>query len=123
MTIASTSGGTAGLTSRGARILPSRTASSTEISLSPEKRRSPVSSSKSTAPSEKMSERPSTGSPQACSGDMYWSFPLSAPICVWLAFDTALAMPKSTSLMSPSEVSRMFCGETSRWTRPSSRPS
>ena len=76
--------GRPGRPARGGRTFTSRTASSTDISLSPANSRSPVSISKSTVPSEKMSERASTGLPHACSGDMYWSFPLSAPICVWL---------------------------------------
>ena len=35
----------------------------------------------------------------------------------------ALATPKSTSFTMPSYVTRMFCGETSRCTRPSELPS
>ena len=57
-----------------------------------------------------MSVRRSTFFPQACSGDMYWSFPLSAPACVCWTFVAALAMPKSQSLMSPSKLIRTFCG-------------
>ena len=72
------------------------------MSVSPRKSRSPVSSSWSTTPSEKRSLRRSMGLPQACSGDMYCSLPLSAPDCVCDAFDAALAMPKSQSLISPS---------------------
>lgn len=82
-----------------------------------------MSVSNSSEPSEKMSERASTGRPQACSGLMYWSLPLSAPICVFEALVTALTMPKSHSLMSPSKLIRTFWGETSRCTRPSWRPS
>ena len=78
-TMSSTSRGIDGSTCRGVRVRPWRTDSSTEISLSPVNRRSPVTISKSTTPREKRSERASTGRPQACSGDMYWSFPLSAP--------------------------------------------
>ena len=122
-TISSTSRGMAGSTWRGARVRPCRTNSSTEISLSPVNSRSPVTISNSTAPREKRSERASTGRPQACSGDMYWSFPLRAPIWVCPTLETALAMPKSHSLTSPSPVRRTFCGETSRWTSPSSRSS
>ena len=96
--------GDRGIQRRGVRIRPWRTSSRTEISLSPGNCRSPVTISKRTAPSEKRSERESTGRPQACSGDMYWSFPLSAPIWVWppAALLTAFAMPKSQSLTSPS---------------------
>ena len=39
----------------------------------------PVTISYNTAPSENRSERPSTGSPRACSGDMYAAVPMTAP--------------------------------------------
>ena len=42
----------------------------TETFVSPLKGRSPVAISCSTTPSEKMSDRESTGFPSACSGDM-----------------------------------------------------
>ena len=70
-----------------------------------------------------MSLRRSIGLPHACSGDMYWNLPLSAPDCVLEAFEAALAIPKSQSLTSPSYEMRMFCGETSRCTMLSSWPS
>ena len=38
------------------------------------------------------------------------------------ALPAALAMPKSISFTSPSYETSTFCGETSRWTRCSSRP-
>ncbi len=91
--------------------------------MSPLKSLSPVSISYRTTPSEKMSVRRSTFFPHACSGDMYWSLPFSAPACVCWTFVAAFAMPKSQSLMSPSKLMRTFCGETSRWTRFSSLPS
>ena len=70
-----------------------------------------------------MSLRRSSLLPHACSGDMYCSFPLSAPEIVVDTLLAAFAMPKSQSLMSPSSLMRMFCGETSRCTRFSSLPS
>ena len=101
-TTASISGLTEAVSSLGGWTRHSRTASSTSISLSPTNRRRPVSISNSRAPTAKMSERPSTCLPHACSGDMYWSLPLRAPIWVWLDFETALTIPKSHSLIVPS---------------------
>ena len=49
-----------------------------------------------------MSLRRSTRLPQACSGDMYWSLPFSAPEIVVDTLLAAFAIPKSQSLMSPS---------------------
>ncbi len=72
------------------------------MSVSPSKSGAPVSISCRTAPSEKMSLRRSTRLPHACSGDMYWSLPLSAPEIVVETLLAAFAIPKSQSLMSPS---------------------
>src|SRR6476660_4887571 len=50
--------------------------------LLPSKARFPVTISYSTAPSEKMSLRPSTSFPCTCSGDMYWNVPTIIPFSV-----------------------------------------
>ncbi len=66
------------------------------------------------------SERQSTGSPRACSGDMYANLPLMTPSSsvTW----RARAMPKSTILTAPSHDTSTFCGEMSRWTIASASP-
>ncbi len=69
-----------------------------------------------------MSVRRSTFFPADCSGDMYEYLPLSTPERVTVAWSAAFAMPKSTTFTPPSKVTRMFCGETSRWTMPSGLP-
>ena len=74
-------------------------------------------------PSEKMSERPSSASPRSCSGDMYGYFPLTVPVRVLDEAPTALAIPKSRTLTTPSGVTSRFCGDTSRWTTLVTRPS
>ncbi len=60
----------------------------------------------------------SSGSPDACSGLMYVGVPIVVP--VWVsdpatAAVTALAMPKSVTIGSPS-LSITFSGLMSRWT-------
>src|SRR5205807_7733438 len=50
--------------------------------LFPSKARFPVTISYSSAPSEKMSLRPSTSFPCTCSGDMYWNVPTIIPFSV-----------------------------------------
>ena len=115
-------GETSGFARDGGRISAFRTSSSTTRSESPWKSRCPVNISWRTEPSEKRSLRWSIGFPQACSGDMYWSFPLSDPLSVCETFRSAFAIPKSQSLISPSCEIRMFCGETSRCTMWSSCP-
>ena len=62
--------------------------------------RMPVSIRYSTAPSENRSLRASSGSPVACSGDMYDGVPKNSPALVSCAAGT-LAIPKSMSLGSP----------------------
>lgn len=47
-----------------------------------------VSISNSTTPREKMSERPSSGCPSTCSGDMYLGEPSTMP--VWVMEDDAM---------------------------------
>jgi hypothetical protein len=49
-----------------------------------------------------MSLRRSIDMPRACSGDMYPTLPLSAPVRVRTLDDAALATPKSASLIAPS---------------------
>ena len=53
---------------------------------------------------------------------MYEYFPFRTPDCVTVAWSAALAMPKSTTFTWPSNDTRMFCGEMSRWTMFSGRP-
>lgn len=54
---------------------------------------------------------------------MYPNFPLIVtPPVRWIR-DEAFAMPKSVSFTSPSKLTSTFCGETSRWTIASQRPS
>ena len=63
----------------------------------------PVSSSNSRQPAEYRSQRASTVSPRACSGDRYCAVPMTA--CVWVmvadASAIARAMPKSITLTAP----------------------
>ena len=70
-----------------------------------------------------MSERRSTRSPRACSGDMYESLPLMVPATVSFVDRSLRATPKSMTFTSPSREIMMFCGERSRWTTPSGLPS
>ena len=85
--------------------------------VAPSKARCPVSISKITAPSEKMSERASDR-PSSCSGAMYGSVPARAsPSAVTVTAVRSLAwrsraMPKSSSF-EPDWVNRMFAGFTS----------
>ena len=73
-----------------------------------------------------MSERPSSGWPRSCSGDMNSSVPSVWPTAVRARAgrpvgSAILAMPKSSTLTtsSPSRLSTMmFSGFMSRWTMP-----
>ena len=80
----------------------------------------PVSSSKSRQPVEYRSERASTVSPRACSGDRYCAVPMTACVCVIVAAESARAraMPKSMTLTAPVGVSMTFAGLMSRCTMP-----
>ena len=80
----------------------------------------PVSSSNSRQPVEYRSERASTVSPRACSGDRYCAVPMTACVCVMVAAEsaTARAMPKSMTLTAPVGVSMTFAGLMSRCTMP-----
>jgi hypothetical protein len=101
-----------------------------DIRLAPWKARRPVSISYITAPSEKMSERASTGLPCACSGDMYAAVPTMTPssVVAWIvrvapsapasSGAVSLARPKSRTLTTPFAPSMMLPGLTSRWTMP-----
>ena len=105
----------------------SRIAEATLSWLFPSKARLPVRVSYSTAPSEKMSLRPSSSLPSTCSGDMYWNVPTIVPCsvtgesCVTAAVSVAvlvrgaagLARPKSSSF-APVGVSMMLPGFKSR---------
>ena len=63
-----------------------------------------------------------TTPPLSCSGGMYAILPLTWPSRVVWMRPAAFATPKSSTRDVPSEPTRMFCGETSRWTMPSARP-
>ena len=69
------------------------------------------------------SARRSIFSDRACSGAMYATLPLSCPVRVTARRDAARAMPKSVMRETPSTLTRMLCGDTSRWTISSERPS
>jgi hypothetical protein len=70
-----------------------------------------------------MSARASRVASATCSGDMYATLPLMLPSFVERRRPRALAMPKSISFVTPFGPTMRFCGETSRWTMPSRRPS
>src|SRR5215471_5480237 len=78
----SKAGGVMGLIVVNGRGSFSRMAEATLSWLFPSKARWPVSISYKTAPSEKMSLRPSTSLPSTCSGDMYWKVMTTVPSCV-----------------------------------------
>ena len=77
----------------------------------------PVSSSYSTMPALKTSERGSTALPMHCSGDMYDGVPITMPVSVRFDMSTR-ATPKSATLSSPVGVTIRFDGLMSRWTTP-----
>ena len=72
----------------------------------------PVSSSNSTAPSEKTSVRRSSSACLACSGDMYARLPFRLPTTERSL--RRFASPKSESFTSPANEMSMFDGVTSR---------
>ncbi len=90
------------------------------------KGRAPVNSSMSTQPRAYRSARPSTGTPFAPpvqrSGAMYGNEPMIMPVAVssvpWPP--PALAMPKSSTFVTPPSVTITLAGLTSRWTMPAS---
>ena len=67
-----------------------------------------------------MSERESTVSPRACSGERYWAVPITAAVCVIVAdvSVTARAMPKSITFTWPVGVIITLAGLMSRWMMP-----
>ena len=67
---------------------------------------------------EYRSERASTCSPLACSGERYWAVPMTAAVCVIVMPESpmARAMPKSITLTWPVRVSMTLAGLMSRWT-------
>ncbi len=98
---------------------------SSESPVSPWNGREPVAISYSTTPSEKMSERASTGFPFACSGDMYAAVPTTSCGAVTRAVvagpnpatgvaGLSLAMPKSRTFSRPPLPIMMFAGLMSR---------
>ena len=86
----------------------------------------PVSMLNATSASEYVSLRPSSLSPESCSGLMYSGVPTTMPVLVtfWPSSAPALAMPKSTTFTTstPSRplASMMLSGFRSRWTMPMS---
>jgi hypothetical protein len=71
-------------------------------------------------PVEYRSDRASTRSPRACSGDRYCAVPITCAVCVIVAWASliARAMPKSITLMSPLRVTMTLPGLMSRCTMP-----
>ena len=65
-----------------------------------------------------MSDRASTGSPWACSGEKYVAVPRTVAVWVRDSELVARAIPKSMTFTSPDGVSMMLPGLTSRWTIP-----
>ena len=67
-----------------------------------------------------MSERASTVSPRACSGDRYCAVPMTAAVCVMALEESAMAraMPKSITFTWPDGVSMTLAGLMSRWMMP-----
>ena len=61
-----------------------------------------------------MSERWSSVSPRACSGDMYSMVPTMAPVWVMPDSPSERASPKSMTTMRPFLSRMMFCGLRSR---------
>ncbi len=97
------------------------TALSTAAVDGPSNARRPASSSYSTAPKLKTSDRTSIGCPCACSGDIYAAVPTTVPSSVRVVSGSVLvsfATPKSNSLAVPSSVTRTFDGFRSRWRIP-----
>ena len=92
-----------------------------ETRLSPWNGRWPVSIWYSTMPAENRSERPSSLSPLACSGDMYCGVPRMSPRWVRCSApdDSTCAMPKSvTFTVCVPLTCMMLPGLMSRWTMP-----
>ena len=98
-------------------------AHSFSCSFLPSRMRLPVSASHRITPAENTSARASTFQPRPCSGDMYETLPLTTPAWVSYIESDAFAMPKSSSLTWPSNVTNTFCGLTSRCTMLSGEPS
>ncbi len=70
-------------------------------------------------PSAKTSVRKSMGRPSTCSGAMWAGEPISDPVIVMRSSRSMIcAIPKSISLMAPSERIITFSGLTSRWMTP-----
>ena len=79
----------------------------------PVKGGNPVSISCNTAPSEKMSARPSAGSPRRRSGEMYQGEPNTVPAIVRVPLGSD-AMPKSVIFTTPLSSTMMLAGLMSR---------
>ena len=127
MTTRSSAVGTRGLIVRGGEGVSLRIARKTADGVSPLNARRPVTISYNIAPNENRSDRASTGSPRACSGDMYGAVPRIAP-GVEVVTDgasatepalpssrsTPFANPKSSSFTNPVAVTLMLAGFKSR---------
>lgn len=118
-----------GLNVRGGEGVSLRMALRMADAVSPLNAGRPAIISYMTAPSENRSDRASTGSPRACSGDMYAAVPMIAPgldVVVEVvtaseaarlsSWSTPLATPKSSSFTRPESVTLMFrCRASSGW--------
>jgi hypothetical protein len=80
----------------------------------------PVSSSNNRQPVEYRSERESTASPRACSGERYCAVPITAWVWVIVPAESAIAraIPKSITFTAPVGVSMTLAGLMSRCTMP-----
>ena len=108
-----------------------RMAEITDTGVSPRNGCSPVAIWCSITPSEKMSDRESTGFPSACSGDMYATVPTMRPWPVRpvaarvvsppdaaASISRSLARPKSSTFTCPDSVTITLAGLRSRWVMP-----
>ena len=134
ITTSSSRAGTSGCTADGRAMSPSTTADSVASGSSRANSRWPTSISQSSTPTENRSVCTVSASLRTCSGDMYGNDPVgaacpgpgersaSAPLHSGSSSPLApsvTAIPKSTSLTSPSRDSMTLRGERSRWITPS----
>ncbi len=110
--------GRSGRKSRSDGSRPAATLESVSAGVCPRSGCPPASSSYSTMPAEYTSLGGPTRRPDACSGDMYATVPITSPSCVSVSASMRRAMPKSMTLTCPSLASITFCGLTSRWMMP-----
>jgi hypothetical protein len=105
----------------GRGMSPRSTASSVASESLRANSRCPASISQHSTPAENRSVRGDSASRRTCSGDMYGNEPVGAD-CFASASSgspSVSAMPKSTSLTSPSRDSMTLRGDRSRWITPS----